>query len=53
MIKQEDLTGQILVEKVEMLMSHPDKLQKMSQNAKEMAVVDATDRIIHALEEIV
>lgn len=53
MIKQSELTSQQLIDKVEALMADPAKLKRMSQNAREMAVIDATDRIIQALEEIV
>lgn len=53
MIKESDLNSNLLIEEVDQLMADPGKLHRMSQNASEMAVTDATDRIIKALEDIV
>lgn len=50
MIRQADLTGPGLVAQVTQLMQAPQVLTKMSQQAKKMAVTDAIDRIIDALE---
>lgn len=53
MIRQADLNGQVLLDEIQGLFDNPQSLDKMSSQAKTMAVVDATDKIIEELESIV
>ncbi len=49
-IEEKDLTGEILTNKILELFSDKDKISTMRKNAKEMAILDSTDRIIRIIE---
>ena len=52
-IEEKDLTPEKLTETVNSLLSKPDRLKEIGKNARDMAVIDATDRIYETLCEIV
>lgn len=52
-LEEKDLTPEKLTEMVNDLLANKEKIAAMSKNAKEMAVLDATDRIYNTLCEIV
>lgn len=44
-IEQKDLTGDVLYEKTESLANDPERIRTIEQNARSMAILDATERI--------
>lgn len=44
-IEEKDLTGELLCKTVKELIENPEKLRKLSENAKALAVTDANERI--------
>ena len=52
-IEEKDLTGEILIKKVRNLLSNPELLKKYQQNAKNMAICDANERIYSIIIELV
>lgn len=52
-VEEKDLTPDKLTEMVNDLLANKDKLAQTGKNAKEMAVLDATDRIYNTLCELV
>lgn len=44
-IEEKDLTGELLAEKIEELLSDKNKLLKIGENARKMAILDANKRI--------
>lgn len=52
LIEDKDLTGERLTKEVDELLSNPEKLKEMGENAKKMAILDATDRIVECVAEI-
>lgn len=53
MIKQANLTGQVLFEQVNLVMQQPELLKRMQVAAKELGIPDAADRLVAAVESIV
>ncbi len=53
MIEQKDLTGEALISLVEELTNDPAKIKEMEQNAKAMAILNATDLIVDNLLRLV
>lgn len=51
-IEEKDLEGNKLYDTVSKLISSPAKLEEIGKNAKKMAITDATERIISALEQL-
>ncbi len=51
-IEEKNLTGELLTKTVKELIRNPQKLKEIGNNAKKMAVTDATDKIIKVIEEI-
>ena len=49
-IEEKDLTGETLAATVEELLADPDKLRRMSEAAREGAILDASDRIWAIIE---
>ncbi len=52
-IEEKDLTGEILTNKILELLNDEQKLGAMRKNAKDMAILDATDRIVKIIEETI
>ncbi len=52
-IEEKDLSGEKLISIVDLLISNMDKVREFGENAKKMAVTDATKRIVDCLCEIV
>ncbi len=52
-IEEKDLTGEILTNKILELFEDADKISTMRRNAKEMAILDSTERIIRIIENTV
>lgn len=52
MIKQAELTGDILAETLIEVMTNRSLLSKMSEAAQSLGIRDASDRMIHLIEEI-
>ncbi len=48
-LEEKDLTGEKLTQIVDQLLKNPDQLQKLGQNAKNMAITDAVDRICEVI----
>lgn len=53
MIKEADLNAEGLADTINQLLTDSDKLEAMSQAAKELGITDATDRIKQVIAEIV
>ena len=52
-IEESDLTGEILIQKVKELLSHPELLKKHQQNVRKMAICDANERIYSIIKKVV
>ncbi len=52
-IEEKDLTGESLTNKILELLSDEKKLDNMRKNAKNMAILDATERIVAIIEKTV
>ena len=50
-IEEKDLTGELLTEKIDMIVSDKEKLARYSANAKKMAIIDANERIYKIITE--
>lgn len=53
LIEEKDFTGERLLSEVENLLSKPERLKKMGENAKAMAILDASQRITECVCKIV
>lgn len=53
LIEEKDFTGERLLSEVEKLLSKPERLKKMGENAKAMAILDASQRITECVCKIV
>ncbi len=53
LIEEKDLTSAVLMQHIDTLLETPDKLINMGIAAKQMAVTDATERIVKVIENIV
>lgn len=53
MIEEKDFTGERLLSEVEKLLSKPERLKKMGENARAMAILDASQRITECVCKIV
>ncbi len=53
LIEEKDLTPAVLMQHIDTLLESPGKLTKMGAAAKQMAVTDATERIVKVVESII
>ena len=53
LIEEKDFTGERLIKEVDALLANPDRLKTIGENAKKMAIYDATERIVNCICEIV
>ena len=53
LIEEKDFTGERLLSEVEKLLSKPERLKKMGENARAMAILDASQRITECVCKIV
>lgn len=53
LIEEKDFTGERLLSEVEKLFSKPERLKKMGENARAMAILDASQRITECVCKIV
>lgn len=53
LIEEKDFTGERLLSEVERLISEPNRLEIMGENAKAMAIVDASQRITECICKII
>ncbi|HAX84475.1 MAG TPA: undecaprenyldiphospho-muramoylpentapeptide beta-N-acetylglucosaminyltransferase [Ruminococcaceae bacterium] len=53
LIEEKDFTGERLLSEVEKLISEPNRLKIMGENAKAMAIVDASQRITECICKII
>ena len=53
LIEEKDFTGERLLSEVEKLLAEPEKLAEMGRNAKDMAILDASQRITECVCRIV
>lgn len=51
-LEEKDLTGQMLIKKVEQLFQNPETIEHLAENAKKMAIVDANERIYKLILEV-
>ncbi|UZT82728.1 undecaprenyldiphospho-muramoylpentapeptide beta-N-acetylglucosaminyltransferase [Caproicibacterium sp. BJN0003] len=51
-LEEKDLTGQMLIKKVEQLFQKPETIEHLAENAKKMAIVDANERIYKLILEV-
>ena len=49
-IEEKDLTGEALWEKVEAILSDPQRLQSLGENAGKMETLDANERIYRVIK---
>lgn len=52
-IEEKDLTEELIIEKVDNLLQNKEKLKEYSQNSKNMAIIDANERIYSIISEII
>ena len=52
-IEEKDLTEDILIEKVDNLLKHPERLALFGRNSKKMAIADANERILSVIKSVV
>ena len=52
-IEEKDLNGDKLYDIVKNLLDNPDRIKEIGNNAKKMAILDSTDRIIEAVNSII
>ena len=53
LIEEKDFTGERLIKEVDALLANPERLKTLGENAKKMAIYDATERIVNCICEIV
>ena len=53
LIEEKDLTGEKLTALVDLMLRNPDKIREFGENARKMAVTDASKRITDCLCELV
>ena len=53
LIEEKDFTGERLIKEVDALLANPERLKTIGENARKMAIYDATERIVKCLCEIV
>lgn len=53
LIEEKDFTGERLIKEVDSLFANPERLKAIGENARKMAIYDATERIVNCLCEIV
>lgn len=53
LIEEKDFTGERLLSEIEKLFSKPERLKKMGENARAMAILDASQRITECVCKIV
>lgn len=53
MIEEKDLTGEKLIQTVRKMLSNKSKLHQYEENAKNMAILDANERIYFIIKEVV
>ena len=51
-IEEKDLSGAVLLKKVEELFQKPETVQTIARNARNMAILDANERIYKVLKEV-
>ena len=51
-IEESDLTGELLTQKADELLQNPEKLQKYSENARKMAITNATEKIYAVVKKV-
>ena len=52
-IEESELSGELLIQKVDALLRDPEKLAKFSENSKKMAITNAAERIYAVVKKIV
>ena len=52
-IKEKELTKEILIKNIDDLLSDKDKLQSMKKNSKKMGVIDSATKIVEIIEDLV
>lgn len=52
LIEEKNLTGESLCKAVEELVSHPQKLRELGQNAQKLSMIDANERIYEELMRV-
>lgn len=53
LIEEKDFTGERLIKEVDALLADPERLKTIGENARKMAIYDATERIVNCICEIV
>lgn len=51
-IEEKDLTDELLMEKVDNLLKHPERLAMFARNSRKMAIIDANDRIYSVIKQV-
>ena len=51
-LEEKDLSGETLIKEVESLINNKSKLEKMSDNAKKSAIIDANERIYNEIMKL-
>lgn len=52
MIEESELTGELLTEKIDKIVSDPKRLAEYSANARKMAIIDANERIYQIVMDV-
>lgn len=52
LIEESELSGEELIKKADSMLGDPEKLQKISENCKKMAITDANERIYSVVKKV-
>ena len=52
LIEEKDLTGELLTQKIDKIVSDPERLAQYSENAHKMAIIDANERIYNIIMDV-
>ena len=52
LIEESDLSGEKLIQTVDSMLSDTEKLQKIGENCKKMAITDANERIYSVVKKV-
>ena len=53
MFEQKDLTGKVLIDTVSELISNPERLESLSENAEKLYIKDTPDRVYEVISSLI
>lgn len=52
-IEESDLSGAMLMQRIDKMLNNPDKLRQIGENSKNMAITDANERIYSVIKRVI